>query len=109
MGKGQFETNIAGITHQNDDGSSRREILKKCKIGEELTLAHTPIRQDKNAVKVTRDTGEQIGWLHDFVAEEIAPMLDNGRLVTAEIVELGTFATVSEKRSPKCRILLTIS
>jgi len=109
MTKGQFETNIAGITYKNDDGSSREEIMKKCTIGEKLTLTHTPIKQDKNAVKVTRYTGEQIGWLHDFVAKEIAPILDKGKTVAAEITELSTFINESGKRMPKCRILLTKS
>jgi hypothetical protein len=105
--KGQFETNIAGITFNNDDGTNRQEIMRKCTIGERLILTHTPIKQDNNAVKVTRTSGEQIGWLHDFVAKEIAPILDKGKTVSAEITELSTFINESGKRMPKCRILLT--
>lgn len=79
MAKGEslepFMTKIVGVVHKNNDGTSRQEILKKCKRGEKLTLIHEPIPQDENAVKVCRENGEQIGWLSQILAAEIPPDL----------------------------------
>lgn len=92
MTKGQrlnpFFTKVAGVTRKNTDGTDRQKILKNCKRGEQLRLIHEPIPQDKNAVKVCRENGEQIGWLNSILAAEIAPRLDKGSKVDAEISEI---------------------
>lgn len=106
MTTGQFSAIIAGIAYPNDDGTNRSEILRKCTIGEKMVLAHTPIKQDKNAIKVTRNTGEQIGWIEASLAREIAIALDKGKQVTAEIMELGTDITKSGERILKCRVFV---
>ena len=64
-----FFTKVAGVTHDNEDGTSRQGILKECSPGEILTLACEPDNpHSKWAVKVCRDNGEQIGYLSDHIA-----------------------------------------
>lgn len=101
---GQFYTNIAGVSFDNEDGSNRQSILRECKTGEKLILTHYPIPEDINAVKVTRLNGQQIGWLNKLNAREIAPYLDRGESVEAEITSLGN----SKIGKPIwCNILIT--
>jgi len=101
-----FFTKVAGVISKNNDGTSRQEILKRCKKGERLTLLHQPIIQDKNAVRVCRENGEQIGWLNEILAAEIAPRLDKGSRIDAEIKEITGGGFLSGK-SRGCNIQLT--
>jgi len=48
-----FYTKIAGVSHPNDDGSSRQERIKKLIKGEALFLEHFPIPEHPEAVKVS--------------------------------------------------------
>jgi HIRAN domain-containing protein len=59
-----FRSAVAGESFRNDDGSSRQEILRRCRIGEEILLVPEPDSpHDSVAVKVQRRNGEQIGYL----------------------------------------------
>lgn len=78
MLKGQTCIRIAGIKYPNDDGSDRESICRNCNEGEELVLKHTPVRQDKNAIKILRESGEQLGWIPREYTREIASNLDHG-------------------------------
>lgn len=110
MAKGEalksFFTKVAGVTHKNDDGTERQKILKNCKAGEKLRLIHEPMSQDKSGIKVCRENGEQIGWLNSILAAEIAPRLDKGSRVDAEISEVTGGGFLSNK-SRGCNIKLT--
>jgi len=75
---GTFDSKIVGVSHDNDDGTSRQGILRRCRAGEHLTLKHTPVQQDKNGVSVFRLNGEQVGWLSRELAASVAPYLDAG-------------------------------
>ena len=105
--KGRFATNIAGISYPNDDGSSREEILGRTSQGEKLNLVYFPIPEDKNAVKVLRENGEQLGWLSRWNAAEIAPILKRGEAVKSEVLEIGKWKDDSGKRRLGCKILIT--
>lgn len=87
-----FDTKVSGVSYKNDDGSSRQEILKRCErgypFGERLEFKHTPIKEDKNAIKVLRKNGEQIGWLSKYWAKEIARWLKEDKLVEGSILEI---------------------
>lgn len=83
MVKGQFSVNVAGVSYPNDDGSERQSIIRDCDEGEHLILKHTPIPEDKNAVRILRQNGQQLGWLPRWNAQEIAPYLDRGEIVSA--------------------------
>lgn len=110
MAKGEslkpFFSKVACVTHRNSDGTDRQKILKNCRAGEKLKLIHEPMTQDKNAVKVCRESGEQIGWLNQILAAEIAPRLDGGSRVDAEISEITGGGLFSEK-GRGCNIQLT--
>ena len=107
---------IAGVTMSNEDGSSRIDILAKCKAGEELQLIREPDNPyDKNAVKVCRMNGEQLGFIPKEIAESnIAPRLDKGWKVTAKIANItggktGFFRTITGTAKPRtgCNIEIT--
>jgi hypothetical protein len=97
-----FHTKLSGVTHKNEDGMNRQNILKRCHTGEKLNLIHYPVPQDHNAVKVLRQNGEQIGWLNSILAAEIAPRLDRGSRVDAVIS-----AITGNKKLIGCNIQLT--
>jgi HIRAN domain len=59
-----FFLQIHGIYHHNRDGSDRQKIIRSCSPGELLTFTGEPDNPyDSNAVKVCRQTGEQLGYL----------------------------------------------
>jgi hypothetical protein len=94
-----FITKIAGATFKNDDGTDRQKILKKCRKGESLKLIrdyNNP--HSKYAIKVCRETGEQIGHIAEHVAfcfdndsRSLAQNIDFGQTVRAEINEIDSF------------------
>lgn len=80
-----IETRVAGVTFENDDGTNRQEILKKCKPGETIVLEHWPMPEDEYAVKVLRENGEQLGYIPREDAEDVADWLNSANTVTAKI------------------------
>ncbi|HET9177450.1 MAG TPA: HIRAN domain-containing protein [Terriglobia bacterium] len=80
---------VAGVSHQNDDGTSRQEILARCKVPELLELRRQPNhRHDKNAVQVLRQNGEMLGFIPRDEAAIMAPELDKGRRYVALLTAL---------------------
>jgi hypothetical protein len=69
-----FFGQLAGESYHNADGSDRQVIIQKCDVGELLILEHEPDNpHDINAIRVLRETGEQIGYLpRDFAGEVIS-------------------------------------
>lgn len=91
-----IKTKLAGVTMKNDDGSSRQAFLKTCNSGDPLVLKREPKNKyDRNAIAVFRGT-DQLGYLSKEVAEELAKVLDSGKELTAEILEI----TGGEKGKP---------
>jgi hypothetical protein len=67
-----FFSKIAGVTFDNDDGSSRQEVIKDCKEGDRLNLIPTPSEYDDRGIKVVnRRTQDTLGWLKKEVAHDI--------------------------------------
>lgn len=90
-----FRTRVVGVTFQNPDGSNRREILNKCKIGEYVLLKRDYNNNyDQYAIAVLRKADEQIGFIAKHVAfrheamNDLAPHMDQGGEVSAKIVAL---------------------
>jgi hypothetical protein len=55
---------VAGVSFDNDDGSSRQTIISSCKPGETLRLIREPDNKfDPRAIKVVRGNGRQVGYL----------------------------------------------
>ncbi len=80
---GELRTHLTGTKYPNADGSSRKDNINHCIPEEPLQLRHTPIKQDKNAVRVFRQNGEELGWIPKEYAQEIAFHLDAGAEVKA--------------------------
>ena len=83
-----LHTKVVGVAQKNADGTKRQDILKTCRKGEQLMLIHEPIPQDENAIKICRQSGEQIGWLNQALAAEIAPRLAEGSIAGVKIAEI---------------------
>lgn len=85
-----FETVIFGTHYDNDDGTSRSEIITRCRPGERLLLKREPRNQyDRNAVAVFRANGEQLGYLSKRDAPGIAAVMDRGVALHAHIAAIG--------------------
>lgn len=113
----QFFAQIHGITHKNDDGSSRQAIIKTCHEGEELVLVPEPTnRFDCGAVKICRKNGEQLGywqagrmagdlaagWTYRVTIDEIYPFKENRRNHGVRLlVEVLSMSRVTEARKLK--------
>lgn len=102
-----WHSKVAGVTYPNDDGTSRQAILKKCRVGEALTLSHEPMPESPYAVAVRRaSNGEQLGWLPVDTALHIAQKLQVGQRIDARISDL-TGGGLIRKRTRGCNIELT--
>ena len=70
---------VAGIAYPNEDGTSRMGIIDRCTQFEHLTIIPEPDNpHDRNAIKVCRKTGEQLGYIERELAAEIAEKLQFG-------------------------------
>jgi integrase len=59
-----FFGQVSGESHRNDDGSDCQAIIPRCRVGELLVLEREPDNpHDINAIRVIRQSGEQIGYL----------------------------------------------
>lgn len=72
-----YETAIVGVKFDNDDGTSRRDYLRRCVVGGALSLMREPQNKyDSNAVAVYTPPGVQVGYLGKFLAKTIAASMD---------------------------------
>jgi hypothetical protein len=84
-----LESKVVGVTRHNHDGSDRQDIARDCRAGDPLVLRREPDNaQDKNAVAVFRENGDQVGYLSASVAERLAPLLDADAPFTAVVSEV---------------------
>jgi hypothetical protein len=59
-----FYTKVAGVTHKNDDGSDRQEILSTCSLLQMLRAENEDNNpHDPNAIRISTEDGQQIGYL----------------------------------------------
>lgn len=65
-----FNTSVAGVSFENDNGSSRQRIISKyCRVGDYVKLISEPDNKyDKNAIMVYLLNGQQIGYLKSTFA-----------------------------------------
>lgn len=103
----EFQTNIAGVTFNNENGTSRQVIIRLCKVGDLLILKHEPVEQDENAIKVFRMNGDQLGFLPKGYAPEVAYALDQGEAFHVIVEEKTRFAGTDGKMKWGCRIKVT--
>ncbi len=88
----EFFTKVTGVTQRNADGSLRQDIIEdledewRARGALKLSLRREPDNPyDRNAVAVLDQEGRQIGYLSRQVASTVAPRLDRGEVVHAEL------------------------
>ena len=81
-------TKVMGVTHKNDDGTSRQELLGLCSEGDELYLYRDEYNEyDPNAIQVDSPDG-QVGFLSRTIAKKLAPLMDDGDDLYCEITNI---------------------
>ncbi|TMQ47311.1 MAG: hypothetical protein E6K73_13840 [Candidatus Eisenbacteria bacterium] len=85
-----FFGQLAGESYHNADGSDRQAIIQKCDVGELLVLEHEPDNpHDINAIRVLRESGEQIGYLPRDFAGQVVSRIAKGYDFHAAIAGIG--------------------
>lgn len=99
--RGEFQ--VVGVTFDNEDGTNRQTILRKCSDGDMIMLRRRYSKKYPNAVEVWTEFG-QIGHISEYDARVIAKLMDDGKQIDARIKKLigGTF----EKPKLGCILLL---
>ncbi len=115
-----FYGQVHGITHKNQDGTSRQKIIDSCSEGEEVFLVPEPDnRFDAGAVKICRRNGEQLGywrgdgrmagdlaagWTYRVSVDEIYPFSENRRKHGVRLrVEVLTMSRKTEAKRNKAK------
>ena len=78
---------LRGVTEQNDDGVDRQEILRACKVGEELTLARgTNHSGNPESLRILRKSGVELGFVTPHT--EVAQKLEEGRKFRVKLAKI---------------------
>lgn len=86
-----FIATVAGASHPNRNGSSRQEIVQRCKLGERLYLIHEiGNRYDKHATRVVRQNGEQVGYVPKEIADVVVEDFTGEQPCDHSAIALGT-------------------
>jgi hypothetical protein len=81
--KGVYFCEVKGVTHNNDDGTSRIAAQQLCSVGDTVRLVPEPSNiHDRNAIRVLLQTGEQIGYIS---ARQAARFKGRVHLLTATV------------------------
>ncbi len=87
-----FDTYVSGVTFKNSDGSSRQDVIIDCKPKEQLQLIRDRENpRDRNAIKVCRANGDQLGFLSGEVAAKCAPRIEKGYIYVAFVKNIEEF------------------
>lgn len=79
--KKHFYFHAHGIMHGN-----RQDAISRCVRGESLQLIREPQNPcDKNAIRILRASGEDVGYVPRDDAADLAPKMDQGQSVRAEV------------------------
>ena len=96
---------VAGIEYPNADGTDRQQIILRCQRLEQLLLEHESGNPyDKNAIKICRRTGEQIGYVPRKLASKIMSRVKQGYEHAAIFLEPG-----NDPHSGDARFILVIA
>ena len=78
---------LQGVTQTNRDGTNRQEIITElCYPGQQLLLMRAPNRYNPNNLDVY--IAFQVGRVNAELADFLAPILDQGRIVRAHVTEI---------------------
>jgi len=83
-----FVAAVVGESFRNNDGTSRQEIIRSCRIGDALRLIPEPTNPaDPNAVAV-HAPGGQIGYLRREVAARLNKQIRDRATASAVIMDI---------------------
>lgn len=71
---GTIRSRVAGVSFNNDDGSSRQEILSRMSKRRKLRFRDAATEEHPNAITVHNVKGEQLGFLPSEISEYIRSM-----------------------------------
>lgn len=78
---------LQGVTRTNRDGTSRQEIIAElCYQGQQLVLMRSPNQYSDNNLDVY--VAYQVGQVNPELADLLAPILDEGGIVRAQITDI---------------------
>lgn len=78
---------LQGVTRTNRDGTNRQEIITElCYPGQQLLLMRAPNQYSENNLDVY--VAFQVGQVNSELADLLAPILDEGRIVRAHVTEI---------------------
>ncbi len=78
---------LQGVTRTNRDGTSRQEIIAElCYQGQQLVLMRSPNQYSENNLDVY--VAYQVGQVKPELADLLAPILDDGSIVRAQITDI---------------------
>jgi len=78
---------LAGVTHTNPDGSSRQEIIDALAYnGQPLFLLREPNQYSYDNIGVY--VAFQVGYVNPELASELAPLIDEGVPIEAQITDI---------------------
>lgn len=84
-----FYCKAAGVSHANEDGTSRQSVIGRCNLGEPIALDHDESNAfDKYAVRLLRSNGDQIGFLPSDLARQVVQRSNTGTRYAAFISDL---------------------
>ena len=70
-GDRDIHTKIAGVSFDNNDGTSRQAILKALRPGDRLLLQHAPMPGHPEAIQVVTSWGRQAGFLPSGMGRDV--------------------------------------
>jgi hypothetical protein len=98
-----MRTKVKGVTHSNDDGTSRGDIIRTMTVNDSICLERDPYNKfDSSAVKVCLvRNGENlpIGFLDRGLAAQISPRMRRRESFPVKIVSCGFYC-----ERPYCEI-----
>ena len=78
---------LQGVTRTNSDGSERQDVIAElCYQGQRLLLMRAPNQYSYNNLDVY--VAYQVGQVNPELAELLAPILDEGGIVRAQITDI---------------------
>lgn len=103
QGQPIIETKVVGVTYEG-----RQAVVAQLSVGEEVRLRREPTNPyDRNAIRVERLNGQQIGYISRWQAAMWASLLDNhGGTLPATVTELMGGYYLFSSRGVKIRFVL---
>ena len=84
-----FFTKVVGVTHKNEDGSSRQDAIESLNPIDKLELENEDDNTvDPNAVAVLSPYGEQVGYLSRALAEEVMHGSEQGKCYAVYVKDI---------------------